>query len=391
MRPNLIQTIEQVSTRDENRAKAPRISPESAARACSSLLGIEPVRIEYPGGAARCSVRAVGGKSTYIVTRRKSAPRAALEAGVLRELRAAGAPVPAVLAFDGEWLIQEDLGARRLSAAFGGGEVRFAGAWAARAAAALLLCQRAADKAALAQRVAPIGATSEWIAGMLSSPGRVAAQLRLPDPDIGASVTPEQMAPRRYSFVKWDARPGNALLVEGGADEAGVGWVDWEHCGARDALDDLAWLLCDEYMPDDAGLEDALLKRFLPLFALQSQRTAADALVYLSRFGSLHSCMRLSLVLKHKGQGAWWNPEACERTDRVGVTAQGAQRLCTRGARWSRRWPGGERLSEFFFDAGKRLRAASVEVDSSAVPMSPVLHRRNVPAAASVPCKEKEI
>lgn len=161
LRPNLTQTIQQVSTRDENRAKAPRISPESAARACSSLLGIEPVSIEYPGGAARCSVRAVGAKSTYIVTRRKSAPRAALEAGVLRELRAAGAPVPAVLAFDGEWLIQEDLGARRMSAAFGGGEVRFAGAWAARAAAALLLCQRAADKAALAQRVAPIGATSE--------------------------------------------------------------------------------------------------------------------------------------------------------------------------------------------------------------------------------------
>jgi hypothetical protein len=84
--------------------------------------------------------------------------------------------------------------------------------------------------------------------------------------------------------------------------------------------------------------------------------------------------MRLSLVLKHKGEGEWWNPEACAHTDRVGVTAQGAQRLCNRGARWSRRWPGGERLARFFLDAGKRLLAASVEVDSSAASLSPALN-----------------
>jgi len=33
------------------------------------------------------------------------------------------------------------------------------------------------------------------------------------------------------------------LLVDGGAADGGVAWIDWEHCGARDALDDLAWLL----------------------------------------------------------------------------------------------------------------------------------------------------
>lgn len=353
-----------------SRASVPLITAESALRACVRLLNIEPDRIEYPGGASRCSVRAVAEKRSYIVTRRKSAPRAALEEGVLRELRAAGAPVPAVLAFDGEWLIQEDLGERRLSAALVPGDLRLAGSWAARAAAALLLCQRAAEKAGLSRRVAPIGSTAEWLSGLLAMPGRVAAQLELPDPGIEGLITPEQLVPVRYSFIKWDARPGNALLVENGADDGGVGWVDWEHCGARDSLDDLAWLLCDEYMPDDADLEAALLKRFLPLFALQSQRSPEDALVYLSRFGSLHSCMRLSLVLKHKGEGAWWDPDACERTDRVGVTAQGAQRLCMRGARWSRRWAGGERLAQFFLDADTRMRAASVAVDLSVLPMS---------------------
>jgi len=103
----------------------------------------------------------------------------------------------------------------------------------------LLLCQRAAERVALGDRVAPIGMTREWLTALLSMPGRVAEQLGLADPAI--DITPEQITPRRLSFVKWDARPGNALLV----DDGGVGWIDWEHCGARDALDDLAWLLCD--------------------------------------------------------------------------------------------------------------------------------------------------
>ena len=344
--------------RHQGGTKVPRIPAEDAQRACTKLLGANPVRIEYPGGTSRSSVRAVADTKTYIVTRRKLANRATLEAGVMRELRAGGAPVPAVLAFDGEWLIQEDLGERRLSAALAKGDIAFASAWAARAAAALLLCQRAAEKAGLSQRVAPIGGTAEWIAGVLATPARLAAQLGLPDPGVAAVITPEQMAPRHYSFVKWDARPGNALLVEESAEQGGIGWVDWEHCGTRDALDDLAWLLCDEYMPDDEVLEATLLKRFLPLFALQSQRTPEDALVYLSRFGSLHSCMRLAIVVKLKGKGAWWDPEVCERTDRVGVTSAGARRLCARGARWSRRWPGGERLATFFLEADKRLREA---------------------------------
>jgi hypothetical protein len=159
------------------------------------------------------------------------------------------------------------------------------------------------------------------------------------------------------------------VLVNDVGNESGVAWIDWEHCGARDALDDLVWLLCDEYMYDHAALELALLKRFLPLFALQSKRSPEDALVYLSRFGTLHTCMRLFLVLKNKGEGAWWSPEACERTDRIGVTAQAARRLCARGARWSGRYPGGERMSQFFSDADKRLRDMSV--DSSARLESP--------------------
>jgi hypothetical protein len=351
----------------------PRIAPHEAARACRSLIGAEPSKIEYPGGNSRCSARALVGQTSYIVTRRKHAARAELEAGVLRELRAAGAPVPAVLAFDGEWLIQQDIGTQRLSAALSAADLRRAGDAAAQAAAGLLLCQRAAEQAGLGQRVAPIGVQRNWLDSLLSIPGRVADQLGLPDPDIGSVIAPEQLLPRQLAFVKWDARPGNAVLVNDGLDGSAVGWIDWEHCGARDALDDLAWLLCDEYMPDHVGLEAALLKRFLPLFALHSKRLPEDALVYLSRFGSLHTCTRLFLVLKHKGEGAWWSPEACERTDRIGVTAQAARRLCSRGARWAGRWPGGERMSQFFSYADQRLRDVSTDSTNTARAESPAL------------------
>ena len=359
---------------------APRILPEEAAQACRRLIQFDPVAgITYPGGASRSSVRAVGATRTVIVTRRKLPTRAALEAGVLRELRAAGAPVPAVLAFDGEWLIQEDLGAQRLSAALGADDPLGAAEHAALAVTALLLCQTAAAKAGLAQRVAPIGVKPDWLAGLLSVPARVAQQLGLPDPAVGDVISSEQLQPRRRSFVKWDARPGNAVLAEGG----GVGWIDWEHCGTRDALDDLAWLLCDEYMPDDARLEVELLRRFLPPFAQLSGRSPRDALLYLSRFGSLHACMRLHLVLKQKGDGAWWNPEACERTDRVGVTPQAASRLCLRGARWARRMPHGERMARFFLDAAECL--SERPLDSLPPFASTELARRNTPADRTAP------
>jgi hypothetical protein len=351
---------ERGSAGDQGRAASPRIAADAAVRACARLLGVEPVRIDYPGGPSRSSVRALAAGRSFIVTRRKHRTRAALEAGVLSELHAAGAPVPAVLAFDGEWLIQQDLGERRLSAALGADDRHAAGQWAARAVAALLQCQQAAARIGLSRRVAPIGTKAEWLPGLLLTPGRIAERLGLRAPDSAAVWPPGQLLPRQHSFVKWDSRPGNALQVDDGASDGGVAWIDWEHCGTRDALDDLAWLLCDEYMPDDEELEAALLDRYLPQFAALSGRAPEDALLYLSRFGTLHACIRLQLVLEYKGDGAWWDPDDCERTDRIGVTAEGAGRLCRRGARWALRCPLGERMARFFADAERRLLEASI-------------------------------
>ena len=124
------------SGKPANGKMLPRIPGESARHACADLLGLEPSRIEYPGGRSRTSVRAIAGDKSFIVTRRRHAARAALEAGVLGELHAAGAPVPKVLAFDGAWLIQEDLGQRRLTSVLDGTNLRAIGDRVARAAGA---------------------------------------------------------------------------------------------------------------------------------------------------------------------------------------------------------------------------------------------------------------
>ncbi|MDA0951732.1 MAG: hypothetical protein O3A38_03695 [Proteobacteria bacterium] len=88
-----------------------------AATACRDLLGSQAIGWEDPGGQHRKSTRLFLGDRSVIATLRDSAERADLEAGVLRSLHAQAAAVPEVLAFDGRWLIQEDIAGERLSRA----------------------------------------------------------------------------------------------------------------------------------------------------------------------------------------------------------------------------------------------------------------------------------
>jgi hypothetical protein len=142
-------------------------------------------------------------------------------------------------------------------------------------------------------------------------------------------------------FIKWDARPGNALVGENNQ----VYWIDWEHAGKRNRLDDMAWILGDEYVPDWPELEDRLLAQYVPEFA--GPMNDADAFEYLMAYGSFHMVVRLGLILKYM-DGEWWNLEHCLAEDKVGVTLECAQRLCQRGGRWSARNPLTAPLSDWF-------------------------------------------
>ena len=301
---------------------------QDAAAVCARLLGSRVTGWEAPGGG-RQSVRLYLQQGTVIATRRRRANRAALEIEVLRALHAHGAPVPRVLAAGDGWLIQDDLGPRRLSAV-----VQGAGAptWLERAIDGLHAVHEAGRRACLADSVVPIGASNGWLqANVLAAPEKVGRILNLLPPPLDGQKLDLLLSPRTRAFIKWDARPGNAAA----RDDDTVAWFDWEHCGARCALDDLVWLLADEYVDLSPEAEDAILKRHLDRFV--DDRSVAEKLAYVHTFGSFHLCVRLGLILAYKGTGLWWDPALCLKQDKVGVTKDAALRICERGVRWSAR------------------------------------------------------
>lgn len=299
-------------------------------RTCQGLLGTRIERTEFPGGKSRDACRLIleDGRIAF-GTRRESPRLAALEARVLKKLGAEGAPVPRVLAFNGLILIQEDLGARRLSQAIDDASDAEAKELLAAALSSLAQLHRAAEAAGLDENLPSIGRDEPWLRGLLNQPVVISKDLKLPVPDIDQDALLECIRVKKPRLIKWDARCGNAIVKDDGT----IAWFDWEHCGRRNRLDDLVWLLGDEFTPDLPHAEEALLQSHLAAFA--DDFTLDEARAYIGAFGSLHTCVRLELILENKGDGDWWDWAYCLERDKVGVTLKGAERLCARGARWA--------------------------------------------------------
>lgn len=302
-----------------------------ASEACHRLLGWRPDTIEFPGGKSRKSVRARGPDGSVIITRRRAGGRGELEANVLRNLSERTAAVPKVLEFDGTWLIQEDIGERRLSQALATASEAEGERWLTAALDSLLEIQDTAHTNAIGVRAPRIGTRADWIAKLLSMPQQIGEHLGVAAPELPTRELTNMLNVGEPVFIKWDARPGNAIVRK---DES-VAWIDWEHCGRRHPLDDLAWLFGDEYTPYWPDVENELIGPFLKKFAPTDTEDTAGA--YLATFGTFHMCVRLGLILEHKGEGTWWDEDYCLIRDKIGVTAPAAKRLCTRGARWAAR------------------------------------------------------
>jgi aminoglycoside phosphotransferase (APT) family kinase protein len=317
----------------EAKVKALRKFTRAAAGACETLLGAKVTRVEAPGGM-RKSIRVYLGDEPVIVTRRRNLQRARLEVAVLHALHARGAPVPRVLAFDGIWLVQEDLGGRRLPQVLAEGTQKKGEAWLDAALSALAECQRAGREARLKGSVAVIGREAGWVRQLITIPTHLGRILDLPPPALPEQELLHFLRVRRPAFLKWDARPGNAIA----RDDGTVAWFDWEHAGCRNPPDDVAWMMGDEFVPDWPKAEKRLLKKHLPAFtdeATGAEETAA----YLAAFGTFHMCMRLTMILTFKRGGPWWETETVLARDTVGITRESAEATCRRAARWAARAP----------------------------------------------------
>lgn len=307
------------------RIRDPEAFGREAGDACRRLLGRDPVDVDWPASRSRRSLRVEFADGSVIATRRKRAERSQLEAHVLTTLHAAGAPVPAVLAYDGEWLLQEYIEGTRLPHVLVSGDDERARALLANAAAGLAQIHRIGDETGLVDKMVRLGAAKSWIKGFLDTPNRIGDALNIPVPEFDVETVAEMVRLDVPCFLKWDARPGNAVVR---ADET-VAWFDWEHCGARNGLDDFAWLLADEYVPAISGLADiAVANR-------PDHLSEEQAHAYFGIYATFHTVVRLALVVHHKDGRDWWNEAMCLNDDKVRVTAAGARLLCARGAEFS--------------------------------------------------------
>lgn len=324
-----------------------RLPEAEVTQACLRILGREPDEITRPGGSGRKSARVRLDGETLIISRRDTERRAGLEAGVLEALHDNGAPVPRLIGIEGRWLVQQDLGTARLSTALRRADERQAVRLLDGALASLAACHEAGRKAGLADRVYRIGDKPNWLAQLIESPKRLGEFAGLPAPALDVAALEARLAPRQPAFIKWDARPPNAIPYRDG----GAGWFDWEHCGCRNALDDLAWFLGDESVPDLPDVETALLRRHLDAFA--GGLRPGEALDYLRAFGVLHMTVRLGIIMG----------DAKKRTDGdgdedgEGTIPRTAPMLCRRARRWAGESPETAPLAGWFLELGERIQS----------------------------------
>lgn len=321
-------------------------------KATATLLSCDVVSIDYPGGRSRESYRLhLDDGRRVIATRRSDLAFARREVRVLEALNRQSAPVPRLLATNhSQVLIQEYVAGRRLSEALQQPEPMRHEQLVDAALGSLAQIHAGASCEQLESAVEVLGETDGWIRGLLARPAVIGEHLGEASPPLDVEDLVHRLRVRRPRFIKWDARPGNAIVTDSGS----VFWFDWEHAGARNRLDDLAWILGDEFLPDHPAAELSLIERHLPHFA--DQFDAQEAHDYLMTYGSFHMTVRLGLVLKYM-DGEWWDLDRCIAEDKVGVTLECASRLCRRASRWAAKAPGLEPLSPWFEALEARLGA----------------------------------
>ncbi|MBT3532911.1 MAG: phosphotransferase, partial [Rhodospirillaceae bacterium] len=314
-----------------------------------ALTGRRAVRVLFPGGSSRKSaVIVTDDGDRLVITRRRHEGRAELEAEVLGQLKRQGAPVPEIIARDGKWIVQENLGNLRLSEAIDAAAPKQRPVLLRAAVESLIALHQAGRRAGLVGRVVSIGKEPSWLETLANMPVRIGEHLKIPAPALPHQAIMAQLVIKQPAFIKWDARPGNAAL----RDDGTVGWFDWEHCGCRSPLDDLAWFLGDEWSPDEPETEAILLDGYLADFTGNDSSAAHD---YLMTFGTLHMCVRLSLILSRKDGGEWWDRDYCLGGDKIGVTLSEAITVAGRAARWSAASRLLASLSPWFGDVAERI------------------------------------
>lgn len=288
-----------------------------------------PTRIAFPGGKSRSVFIAEIKGETYAFAKRGNKFDAKVESSVLKALSPSGL-VPAFIARNGKWVVQQCLFGKRLPILIDEqSDLSERVTMVSDALESLYQIQQIAHRARLQSKVPRLGVVDGWIDHRIGAVDKISKLLHISPPILQRKAIKNIFDVRQTDFVKWDARPGNALVENGQ-----YRWFDWEDCGKRCALDDLVCFISDEWTNIDAKSEVVILNEFIPKFG---KRMPADkALQYFFVAGCLQLSFRLKLAVEYRTRdNKWWDREHCLKGDKVGVTASEVTRLCDRMINWA--------------------------------------------------------
>ena len=325
------------------RSKNNKFDRELATQ-CEQLIGNRVVSMQYPGGSSRDSVRLVLKHGAPVfVSKRSRKPKADIERLVLKTVYAEGANVPRLIATNGQTLlIQEEITGLRLSQAIHKQSSDIIFSHLDNALESLSVIQKAGSENDLDEKLPTLGDNDDWLQQFLLRPQVLGDFFNIPCPALDLHALQQLLAMRQPRFVKWDSRPGNAIVK----NDNQVFWIDWEHSGTRNRLDDVVWLLADEFIPHRPNVEKKLLEKHILNFA--DDLSADEASEYFFALGTFHLVIRMGLIYKYKKDGSWWSYDKCLAGDKAGVTLKNMLRICKRGKRWAAQSTYTQPLSQWF-------------------------------------------
>lgn len=317
---------------------------------CQRVFGELPRRVAFPGGESRSAFVADVGEGIHVLARRDSRDDAILEGIVMKCLSRTGF-VPAVVQVYDQWVVQKYVEGVRLPIVLDRlSSMNDREATIDSALATLVALQERAHSENLHHRVPKIRPNENWADGHLDRPRRISEVLGIVPPKLDMGKLGKKFAVSHRDFIKGDARPGNASV-----SKDTIVWFDWEGCGRRNSLDDLVYVMADEWTNLDAAAEARLLEKYVEPFA--RGRSRDEAWEYVMAFGVFHMCARTRRAIKYRQRdGRWWSRETCLMGDKLGVTKSEVGRMCLRAQRWSAEVEELQPLVTWFDEVMVRLR-----------------------------------
>lgn len=324
---------------------------------CKNVFGTAPNRVAFPGGKSRSAFIANIGDDNFVLAKRTDEGAALIE-GIVTKCLAKTGLAPQLVAVRGPWVVQECVPGIRAPIVVDRLEAMSdREAIIERAITGMAVLHDHAHEERLQHRVAKLGAKEDWSFDHTGRPNRIAEVLGIAPPEVNLKPLEKRFRNDHRDFIKGDARPGNAMV-----NDDRVVWFDWDGCGTRNALDDLVFILADEWTALDVETETRLLRNHLPSFA--RGRSADEAFEYVMAYGVFHMSARIRRAIRYRQRdGKWWSREKCLLGDKIGVTKSEVGRMCERSKRWAGEVAELKPMAGWFDKVMERLRIEPAEQD----------------------------